>query len=77
MKSLKMTIAKTLFPGCSLHFFCRAKTGFGYFKKPLSNLFKWLFISKETTNFTYDLEETNKRYLASLISDIVNEKFEY
>ena len=31
-------------------------------------------MSKETTNFTYDLEEINKRYLASLIAYIANKK---
>ncbi len=35
-------------------------------------LIKWLFTSRETTNFTYDLEENNKRYLASLIADVLN-----
>jgi len=31
---------------------------------------RWLFESNEMTNFTYDLEEDNERYLAALISDI-------
>lgn len=76
MKTLKRAIAKTPILGRSLLVFYRAKTGFGYFQGPLSNLFKWLFISKEITNFTYDLEETNKRYLASLIADIADENFD-
>lgn len=33
-------------------------------------------MSKETTNFTYDLEEANKWYLVSLIAHIANEKFD-
>jgi hypothetical protein len=31
----------------------------------------WLFTSRESTNFTYNLTATNKRYLASLIADIL------
>ena len=31
--------------------------------------------SKETGNFTYDLEQGNKRYLASMIADILNLRF--
>lgn len=53
----------------------RTKTAIGYFRSPLSNLVKWLFKSRETTNFTYDLEENNKRYLASLIATIANIQF--
>lgn len=76
MKKMKRDITKTPILGSSLLVFYRAKTGFGYFQRPLFSLFKWLFISKEVTNFTYDLEETNERYLASLIADITNEKID-
>jgi predicted O-methyltransferase YrrM len=53
----------------------RTKFALGYFKRPLSYLLKWLFSSRETANFTYHLEEKNKRYLASMIADIVNLRF--
>ena len=76
MKKITRSIAKTPILGRSLLGFYRAKTGLVYFLRPFLNLFKWLFISKETTNFTYDLDETNKRYLASLIADITNRKFD-
>jgi len=36
---------------------------------------RWLFTSKEITNFTYDLEEHNKLYLAAMIADILGIKF--
>jgi len=42
---------------------------------PLSNLFRWLVTSKETANFTYDLEERNQRYLASMIADVMGARF--
>jgi len=76
MKQKNIVIAKTPILGRSLLFLYRAKSGFGYFLRPLSNLFKWLFVSNEVTNYTYDLEDANKLYLASLIADITNEKFD-
>lgn len=36
----------------------------------------WLYSSNETTNYTYKLDEINKRYLASLISDIMGVSFD-
>jgi hypothetical protein len=53
----------------------RAKIAFQYCSGPLLRVFLWLFNSKETTNFTYHLEEINKRYLVSLISHITNKDF--
>lgn len=75
MRKLKIAIARTPFLGHAILTVFRAKTAVEYFRKPLFNFVKWLFKSKETTNFTYDLEEKNKRYLASLIADVVNIKF--
>jgi len=37
--------------------------------------FKWLFTSKETTNFTYDLTELNKKYLIQIISHITKKPY--
>ena len=53
----------------------RTKTAIGYFRRPLTNLLKWLFKSKEITNFTYDLEVNNILYLASLVADIATVEF--
>jgi predicted O-methyltransferase YrrM len=75
VKKLKAAIAKTPILGRTLLIVVRAKTALRYFHRPLTNLFKWLFKSKETINFTYDLEESNIRYLASLIADIANIEF--
>lgn len=49
--------------------------GLGYFKTPLWHLVRWLFTSREITNFTYDLEETNKRYLAAILAEITKADF--
>lgn len=76
MNGFKRKIVNTPFLGRFLLILYRARTSLTYFHKPLSRLLIWLFKSKETTNFTYDLEETNKRYLASLIADITNERFD-
>lgn len=53
----------------------RAKIAFAYYKKPLKHIIKWLFTSKETTNFTFPISEMNKQYLASLISHITKTSY--
>ncbi len=75
MKKFEIAIAKTTILGRILLTVFRAWAALKYLRKPAVDLFKWLFKSKETTNFTYDLEENNKRYLASLIADVVNMEF--
>lgn len=75
-RSLKRIFAKAPLLGRALLVLYRSKAGLAHFQRQLAVLFKWLIRSKETTNFTYDLEETNKRYLASLIAYITNEKYE-
>lgn len=70
MKKFMLAIAKIPMLGRFLLIFIRAKMALDYFCCPLSYLIKWLFKSKETTNYTYHLEEMNKHYLASLIADI-------
>jgi hypothetical protein len=48
----------------------------GYYKRPLKELLVWLFRSRETTNFTYELTPLNRRYLASLIADVLGKPFQ-
>jgi hypothetical protein len=50
-------------------------TIFGYFLSSLLSIIVWLLNSKEFTNFTYDLTPINKRYLASLIADLVGKPY--
>ncbi len=71
-----MTIAKTPLLGRSLLVIYRARTAWRYFREPLANLFRLLFVSREISNFTYDLDETNERYLASMIADITNKSYD-
>jgi len=75
MRKFEITIAKTPILGRILLTLFRAKVAVGYLQGSAANLFKWLFKSRETTNFTYDLKEDNKRYLASLIADITHITF--
>jgi predicted O-methyltransferase YrrM len=46
----------------------RAGTALGYFTGPLRRVAQWLLWSQETTNFTYDLTDRNKAYLAHTVS---------
>ncbi len=50
----------------------RFRIPFSYHSKTFKSIFKWIFFNKETTNFTYPITETNKKYLASLISYLTN-----
>lgn len=76
MKRLKLFIARIPVLGRLVLGVYRAKKGIPSFLKPLLALIKWLFTSRETTNFTYNLEHSNQRYLASLIAEIFNEDYE-
>jgi predicted O-methyltransferase YrrM len=75
MSKLTTAVARTPVIGQVALVAYRAKIALSYFYRPLSNLLKWIVKSKETANFTYDLEEENKRYLASMIADILNLHF--
>jgi predicted O-methyltransferase YrrM len=52
-------------------FFYRLFIGLRVVIYPFKWLIIWLFKSRETTNFTYDLGSINRRYLISLIADIL------
>lgn len=41
-----------------------------YFSGPFKALVFWLFKSKEFSNFTYDLDERNKQYLAAFLAQV-------
>ena len=54
----------------------RAKVAFSYYARPIKTIFSWLIKCKEYTNFTYDLDELNKEYLASFISSVTGAEIE-
>lgn len=69
---MKKALIRIPILGRIILFFYRMKITRFYVSKPYWNWFRWLFTSKETTNFTYKLDPTSKSYLAALISDITN-----
>ena len=75
MTKLRYRVIRIPLLGAILLKLYRAKIAFGYCSGSLLRIFIWLFDSKETTNLTYHLEETNKRYLASLIAHITHKDF--
>ena len=54
----------------------RAKVAFSYYARHIKTIFFWLVRSKEYTNFTYDLDDLNKEYLASFISSVTGAEIE-
>jgi len=69
-QKIKSIVIETVLLGRIVFFFYRIKIVSGYLLGLLPDFIKWLFRSNEITNFTYDLEKNNKRYLASLIADV-------
>jgi len=49
---------------------------FAYYEDKIRELFRWLDESNEIHNFTYDLTDINKQYLASLLAEITGADFE-
>ncbi|MBY0471659.1 class I SAM-dependent methyltransferase [bacterium] len=52
----------------------RLRFALSYFRGPIWDVFLWLFRSRETANFSYDLDEMNVSYLASFISTVTGAK---
>lgn len=67
---MKKALIKIPVLGRIILFFYRIAVSYKYILTILSNYFRWLVFSKETTNYVYDLEEKNKIYLAALLSSI-------
>ena len=67
----KMRITRIPVMGWTVLAAYRAKLALANMRTPLVNSIRWLATSRETTNFTYDLDDLNRRYLAAMISDIL------
>ena len=76
MAKLRRNFSRIPILGSLLVFLYRLNRGYMHFKTPLINFSKWLIFSRETTNLTYNLEEINKEYLASIVADILGKNFE-
>ena len=76
MTDFKHALARTPVLGRAALLAYRSKAALHHLRWQSAYLVRWLIRSRETTNYTYDLEASNKRYLVSLLSDIVNVRFD-
>lgn len=53
----------------------RLRVALRYLGKTTKELAIWLVRSREVTNFTYDLEEANKRYLAAFVAQVTGKPY--
>lgn len=72
MRDLKKRIIHLPIIGTIVLFLFRIKLSMSYLKNIIKNIVKWLWTSKEITNFTYDLSDSNIKHLASLLSVVSN-----
>jgi len=75
MKKIRLFFRYTAF-GRILYIPLRFLFGLSYVVPLVKNVWLWTFRSHETDNFTYDLTDTNKRYLAAFISQIASVSYE-
>lgn len=72
---LAKSMAQLPLIGTMLVFFYRCSVALQYTIQPLGKSVRWLFNSRETTNFTYEITPSNKRYLAALIAEVVEKPY--
>lgn len=51
----------------------RLRIALSYYWRHLVNIGRWLFASREHTNFTYHLSDLNRRYLARFLGEVCGE----
>jgi len=73
--SLKYLMASLPLVGPALLLLYRLRIALGYFSGPLREVALWLVRSKETTNWTYNLERTNTCYLAAFLAEITSASY--
>jgi predicted O-methyltransferase YrrM len=76
MTEMRRLVDRIPIIGRAASFLYRLATAAPFIYAPLRQLAVWLFRSKETTNFSYDLTPTNKDYLASMIADVTGARFD-
>ena len=76
MKGFKEFIRRTPVIRDVAMFLVRLKTGAAFSVGVLVKVAAWLVSSRETVNYTYELMELNKRYLASLIANVTGKQFQ-
>ena len=75
MKTLKDSVKRTPLIREIFLFFLRIWSSAGYVIGPLGQWVGWLFRSKEFANFTYDLTNLNRRYLASMVATVTGKPY--
>lgn len=75
-RRLKQVAASAPIIGRCLLVLYRLRVASRYSGEPVKELAFWLFKSRELTNFTYDLEESNKRYLAAFVAQVTGKSHE-
>ncbi len=71
-----MRIADLPVVGSAGIFAYRFVSAIPYVVGPFRHFARWLVTSTEHTNFTYDLQPTNKRYLAAFVADLTSTSFD-
>ncbi len=75
MKKSLTAVARAPILGRAMLMVYRARMPLRYVLALALDVVRWLFTSKEVSNFTYDLTENNKRCLAALIADVMDIEF--
>lgn len=74
-RGLRTRLSRTPIVGGASRFLYRSVSGGRHVMRPMPEFVKWLFTSREYTNYTYDLEERNKRHLAAFVADVVDRPY--
>jgi hypothetical protein len=74
-KKLKILIGQRIRKSRILNLFPRILCATSYYNAKYLKILKWGFISREDTNYTYDLSDLNIAYLASTISVVTKQPF--
>jgi predicted O-methyltransferase YrrM len=74
-ETLRYRIASLPLVGPALLLLYRLRIGLSYFSGPLREMALWLVRSKETTNWTYNLERTNISYLSAFLAEITGASY--
>lgn len=76
MRELTHILVRTPVLGHFTILLFRIKIGFTYLVSQHIKVLRWLYGSRETTNFTYDLTELNKTNLVSFLTNVTQKRFD-
>jgi len=76
MRKLRHIVTRIPFLGNLIRLWLRVKIALTYLLRQLLIVLRWLYESRETTNFTYDLTELNKNNLVSFLANVTQRGFD-